>query len=66
VDERVGEIDGGEALSTIGDVALAFLDAHVRDGDAAAIDRAIERHPALGRHVPKRVRQWAGEVDPSK
>jgi predicted dienelactone hydrolase len=59
--ERVGEIDGNEALSAIGDVVLAFLDAHVRDGNAASIDRAIERHPALKRHEPTRLKQWVGE-----
>lgn len=61
--ERVGEIEGDEALSAIGDLVLAFLDAHVRDGDAAGIDRAIERHPALKRHVPERLRGWVGKTD---
>jgi predicted dienelactone hydrolase len=64
-EERVGEIDGDEALSAIGDVALAFLDTYVRDGDADGIDRAIKRHPALGRHVPTRMKRWAGEIDPA-
>ncbi|PPU97634.1 hypothetical protein XhyaCFBP1156_09745 [Xanthomonas hyacinthi] len=62
-EERVGEIGGEEALSTIGDVVLAFLDTYMRDGDAAGIDRAIERHPALGRHVPERLRGWMGKSD---
>lgn len=57
-EERVGEIDGDAAQAAIGDLVLAFLDAHVREGDAADIDRAIERHPALERHVPARVRGW--------
>jgi len=56
--ERVGDIDGDAALSAIGDVVLAFLDAHVRDGDATAIDAAIERHPALVRHLPRRLQRW--------
>lgn len=55
---RVGDIAGGEALRAIGDLTLAFLDAHLRGGDAAAIDRAIERHPALRRHLPERMRRW--------
>ncbi len=59
-DERVGEIDGNEALSAIGDLVLAFLDVHVRDGDSASITRAIERHPALERHAPVRLKQWVG------
>jgi predicted dienelactone hydrolase len=58
--ERVGEIDGDEALSAIGDVVLAFLDARVRDGDVVSLDRAIERHPALKRHAPTRLKQWVG------
>jgi predicted dienelactone hydrolase len=58
--ERVGEIDGDEALSAIGDVVLAFLDAHVRDAAGANINRAIERHPALKRHAPARLKQWVG------
>lgn len=58
--ERVGEISGNEALSAIGDVVIAFLDAHVRDGDGASIDRTIERHPALERHAPVRLKKWAG------
>lgn len=59
-DERVGEIKGDEALSAIGDVVLAFLDAHVRAGDAASVDRAIKRHPALERHTPTRLQHWVG------
>ncbi|MCD9030464.1 hypothetical protein LDO32_01780 [Luteimonas sp. Y-2-2-4F] len=62
-EERVGEIDGAAALSAIGDLVLAFLDAHVRDGDAADVDRAIERHPALVRHAPRRLEHWAGDAD---
>lgn len=57
-EERVGEIRGDEALSTISDLVLAFLDAHVRDGDTADVDHAIKRHPALKRHVPERMRAW--------
>lgn len=64
-DERVGEIKGDEALSATGDVVLAFLDTYVRDGDAVGIDRAIKRHPALGRHVPTRMKRWAGEPGPA-
>jgi predicted dienelactone hydrolase len=56
--ERVGEINGDEALSAIGDVVLAFLDAQLRNGDAASIDRAIEHHPELKRHVPARLKRW--------
>lgn len=59
-EERVGEIGGDAALAAIGDLVLAFLDVHVRDVDAAAIDRAIERHPALRRHSPVRVKGWVG------
>lgn len=62
-DERVGEIDGDAALSAVGDLVLAFLDAHVRDGDAAGVDRAIGRHPALERHLPARVGQWTESAD---
>lgn len=61
-DERVGDIDAGEATAAIGDLVLAFLDTHVResDGDGArdGIEHAIARHPALTRHVPTRVRAW--------
>ena len=58
--ERVGEIGGDEALSAIGDVVLAFLDAHLVGGNGASIDRAIERHPTLKRHAPTRLKQWVG------
>lgn len=64
-EERVGAIDGDSALSATGDLVLAFLDAHVRGGDAAEIDRAIERHPALVRHVPRRLEKWARGADPA-
>jgi predicted dienelactone hydrolase len=57
---RVGEISGEAALSAIGDMVLAFLNAHVRDGDVASIDQAIKRHPALRRHAPTRLQQWTG------
>jgi predicted dienelactone hydrolase len=57
-DERVGEIDGLQAQAAIGDLVLAFLDVYVRDGDPASIARALERHPALARHAPVRLRQW--------
>ncbi|WP_158636470.1 hypothetical protein [Luteimonas marina] len=60
-EDRVGVIDGDEALTAIGDLVLAFLDAQVRDGDAADIDGVIARHPALVRHVPERLRKWADE-----
>jgi predicted dienelactone hydrolase len=59
--ERVGDIDGNDALATIDDVVLAFLNAYVRGGDAADIQRAIDRHPALKRHVPTRMQRWASE-----
>ncbi len=65
-EERVGEINEKGAMATISDVVLAFLDAYVRDGDAIGIDRAIERHPALKRHVPQRMRRWAGESASTK
>lgn len=63
---RVGEIGGDEALSAIDDLVLAFLDAHVRDGDAVSIDRAIDRHPALRRHAPARLKGWVGETASSE
>ena len=56
--ERVGEIGGDEALSAIGDLVLAFLNAHVRDDDAESVDRVIARHPALRSHVPTRLKEW--------
>lgn len=58
---RFGDIAPAEAASTIGDVALAFLDVHLRGADPASVDSAIDRHPALVRHVPVRVRRWADE-----
>lgn len=64
--QRVGEIEGEEAFSATGDLVLAFLDSYVRDADAAGIDHAIGRHPALARHVPQRMRRWAGEADPAR
>lgn len=60
---RVGEIDADEAFAAIGDLVLAFLDVHVRNGDTARIDRVVERHPALKRHVPVRLKQWVSEAD---
>lgn len=56
--ERVGDIDGEEALSAIGDLVLAFLEVYVRDADPASIARTIDRHPALVRHAPVRLKQW--------
>jgi len=64
--ERAGDIDGGEALSATSDVVLAFLDVHLRDGDAADLERTIERHPALKRHVPTRMQRWATAKDQAK
>lgn len=65
-DERVGEIESDAALAATGDLVLAFLEAQVRDGDDAGIDLAIKRHPALGRHVPERMRKWADAKVPQK
>jgi hypothetical protein len=65
-EERVGQIDGQEALSSIGDLVLSFLDAKLRDGDAAGIDRAIKHHHANGRHVPERMRRWEHEADQNR
>lgn len=61
--ERVGEISGDEALSTIGDLVLAFLDEHVREAGAVGIEQVIERHPALKRHAPARLKRWMGETE---
>jgi hypothetical protein len=61
--ERVGEIDGDEAMAAIGDLVLAFLDAHVRDGAVVAIDKTIERHRGLKRHAPERLKKWVGETE---
>jgi predicted dienelactone hydrolase len=60
-EERVGEIGGDEALAAIGDLVLAFLDAHLADGNARGVERAIERHRALRRHVPARLKEWVGQ-----
>jgi hypothetical protein len=65
-EERVGDIAGDTALSSTGDVVLAFLDSHVRGGDTTAVDRAIKRHPALERHVPQRMQRWTGKAKPAK
>jgi predicted dienelactone hydrolase len=59
--ERVGDIDGDEALSAIGDLVLAFLHAYVGDGAAPDIGRAIERHHELKHHVPTRLQGWMGK-----
>lgn len=61
--ERVGEISGDEALSAIGDLVLAFLDEHVREAGAVDIEQVIERHPALRRHAPARLKRWMGETE---
>lgn len=59
-ESRVGAIAGDEALSATADLVLAFLDMQLRDGDAAGIERAIRRHPALSRHAPERLQRWIG------
>jgi hypothetical protein len=59
-EERVGAIGGDQAMSAIGDLVLAFLHAYVGDGAATDIDRVIERHPELKRHVPARLQGWMG------
>ena len=60
--ERFGDLAPEQAMATVGDVVLAFLDAHLRDGDGAAVDAAIARHPDLVRHVPGRLQRWAEEA----
>ncbi len=57
-DARVGEIDGLEALASVDDLVLAFLDVRLRGADAREIDQALRRHPALQRHVPARMQAW--------
>ncbi|PZQ33023.1 MAG: hypothetical protein DI562_02390 [Stenotrophomonas acidaminiphila] len=64
--ERVGDIDGDDALSATSDVVLAFLDVHLRDSDAATVERAIDRHPALKRHVPARMQRWTDDKKPAR
>jgi hypothetical protein len=59
-DARVGEIDGREALSSVGDLVLAFLDVRLRGADKSEMERALQRHPALQRHVPSRMMTWTG------
>ncbi|MET0327252.1 MAG: hypothetical protein ABW163_00630 [Luteimonas sp.] len=60
---RFGDIAPATADAAVGDVLLAFLDVHVRDADAAELDRAIDRHPELVRHVPTRLQRWAEAED---
>jgi predicted dienelactone hydrolase len=59
-DARVGEIDGKEALSSVDDLVLAFLDVRLRGADAREVEQALQRHPALQRHVPARMKAWTG------
>jgi len=59
-DARVGEIDGQEALASVGDLVLAFLDVRLRGAEGDRIERALQRHPALQRHVPTRMKTWTG------
>jgi predicted dienelactone hydrolase len=58
---RFGDIAPDQAASTVEEVVLAFLEVQLRGGDRSAVDAAIGRHPALVRHVPVRVRQWADQ-----
>lgn len=58
-EEHVGQIDGVTATDAVGDVVLAFLDAHVRDGDAQGVEQAIAEHPVLQRHVARQLQDWA-------
>ncbi|MCD9125810.1 hypothetical protein [Luteimonas fraxinea] len=64
-DERFGDIAPEAAASAIGDVVLAFLDAYVQGADVTGLDHAIDRHPALVRHVPTRLQRWA-EVEATR
>ncbi|MEP6906912.1 MAG: hypothetical protein ABI858_02860 [Pseudoxanthomonas sp.] len=57
-DERVGDIAGDQALTALNDLTLAFLDVHLRDGDASRIASAIKGHPVLQSHVPTRLQEW--------
>lgn len=59
-DARVGDIDGQEALSAVGDLVLAFLNVHVRGADGAQFERAMQAHAALQRHAPTRMKVWGG------
>lgn len=59
-DARVGEIDGKQALSAVGDLVLAFLDVQLRGAAPDEIVRALQRQPALQRHLPIRMRAWSG------
>ena len=59
-DERVGEIDGKEALASVDDLVLAFLNVRLRGADGDEIEQALQRHPALQRHVPTRMKAWTG------
>jgi len=48
------------ALSSVGDLVLAFLDVRLRGADGDRIERALQRHPALQRHEPTRMKAWTG------
>lgn len=62
-EERVGEIDGNAAMVAIGDLIVAFLDAHLHGGDASRVDRAIEGNPNIKRHAPTRLKLYGSRLD---
>ena len=57
---RVGDIDGAEALASVDDLVLAFLEFRLRGIDQGGVERALRQHSSLQRHVPVRMKAWTG------
>lgn len=57
-EDRFGDADPGATSAAVAATTRAFLDLHLRAGDAAAVERAIEAG-GLQRHDPASTRDWA-------
>lgn len=57
--ERFGDADATEVAQAVGAVTLAFLDTHLKIGEASHLQAVIDAAD-LVRHDPIATRQWAG------
>lgn len=57
--EHFASLDGKRAMAMVNDTVLAFLDAHVRGGDAAPLRSAMTRYPELERLDTRSLRAHA-------
>lgn len=58
---HVGDIGSAQALSSVDDLVLAFLNVYLCGAKQGEIEQALQQHPALVRHEPTQMQAWTAD-----